>query len=855
MSSLSREERYAVERQLASQFVDDEDETSVLDATVVFKLQQGEGDDSDQHQHQDNDSHLVFGEAENSFGSPTSSLTPSSSIASLSSLNVNSNLSSSLDASPNSRVLASSSSLKHKIQTEPRERRIAPRLSISPLESTPIPLEIEEWHYALASIANEKQADDAAALGAISVSAALAQRKAEVLLVKAASERNAAASLRVAHERNIATLLFDSIPQHISAAAASAGSGGGSTRSSAQGNSRNIDSNTHASSATVCGGSSASTVQLPVKRSSLTPAVARAVFLPLCPTAAPEYDPISVKADLAFVKHMTRLGRDDPDAVQRLLRRHLFLCCRLFKGDPWLPSAIASMDKRENSPLDSPKAKTSPRQKLSPVDAALEISRVVGSHSVGSKSAAFRALFRKMYEEAMLQSYSSSSSLTSPPIVPRSTLEAAVSDLNSYAILLARGLLLKYPFLSSLPMVSNPIRLDHSKTPTATAQTPRFTSTPLVPPPAGAGTSSQSPQNRRQPGQRSIPEHSTSNVTSRPQEHQPFVRKSSSFLSLLASTAPSLFGPLPALPPAGGSSGEGGFTSPSSPSQMRRPSSQQVLPQVSLKPVDLGPSLLRCTQEALHILCNDTLFGVVLAHTRLQDEDAAPFLWKMSSQPPCAFGLSHAFCGKNEVGCSKAQTVVDGHLGGLDASTTATAMTNTTTAAEKGDDCYSAAIECLQFLQRQRSPLTKLGALRNCLKAITFSAGTEERLLLSVAAAATTSSSSKSEGDQTGSKQADSTSSIGADDLMPRICFVMARACRRTSAFDSNISGEQPFSSFSSSSSSSSSSLSLRMRPFAELCFLEECMPQEKLLGEDGYTLVSVRGALMHVVMLGKSLP
>jgi hypothetical protein len=334
-------------------------------------------------------------------------------------------------------------------------------------------------------------------------------------------------------------------------------------------------------------------------------------------------------------------------------------------------------------------------------------------------------------------------------------------------------------------------------------------------------------------------EQQYSNV-SRPQDPQPLVRKSSSFLSLLASTAPALFGPLPALPPAGGSSGEGGFTSTASPLQLRRQGSQsqQVLP--SLKPVDLGPSLLRCAQEALHILCNDTLFGVVLAHTRLQDEDAAPFLWKMSSQPPCAFGLSHAFCSPNEIGCTKSNTsdVID-HLGGKETSTT----TRMNTAADKGDDCYSAAIECLQFLQRQRSPLTKLGALRNCLKAITFSAGIEERLLLSATAAA---SASVISGDQQSSKHNESmSSSIGADDLMPRICFVMARAFRRTSSgsASSSLSGEQYVSSL------------LRMRPFAELCFLEECMPQEKLLGEDGYTLVSVRGALMHVVMLGKSLP
>jgi len=839
--SLSREERYAVERELAKQFEDLDETPSVLDSTVMIKLQEGgEGDDRHQQQQQhESDSHLVFGEVqvgEASFGSPTSSLSPSSSIASLSNLN-QTQLNAESSSSPSRPVAASQ---KHRIQTEPRERRTAPRLTLSPLESTPIPLEIDEWHYALASIANEKQADEAAALGATSASAALAQRKAEVLLVKAATERNAAASLRVAHERNIASLLFDSIPQHI--AAATTASASGNIKSNIQGSNRGSAESSNVSASGNSG--TVSNVQLPVKRSSLSPAVARAVFLPLCPTAAPEYDPISLKADLAFVKHMTRLGREDPDAVQRLLRRHLFLCCRLFKGDPWLPSA--TMDKKEVSfaPAAGSISKPSYQQTVSPVDAALEISRVVGSHSVGSKSAAFRALFRKMYADAMLTTTTTtttnlaSSENTSPPpppppIVPRSTLEAAVCDLNSYAVLLARGLLLKYPFLSSLQMVSNPLRLE-PKTPMASAPTPRISSTPFEP------SSSQSPQKHQKQGQRSgIEQQQYSNI-SRPQDPQPLVRKSSSFLSLLASTAPALFGPLPALPPAGGSSGEGGFTSTASPSQLRRQSSQsqQVLP--SLKPVDLGPSLLRCTQEALHILCNDTLFGVVLAHTRLQDEDAAPFLWKMSSQPPCAFGLSHAFCGPNEIGCTKSKTSEEiDHLGGAETSST----TIINTAADKGDECYSAAIECLQFLQQQRSPLTKLGALRNCLKAITFSAGIEERLLLSATAAA---SASVVSGDQQSSKQNESmSSSIGADDLMPRICFVMARAFRRTSSgsASSSLSGAQYVFSL------------LRMRPFAELCFLEECMPQEKLLGEDGYTLVSVRGALMHVVMLGKSLP
>jgi hypothetical protein len=245
----------------------------------------------------------------------------------------------------------------------------------------------------------------------------------------------------------------------------------------------------------------------------------------------------------------------------------------------------------------------------------------------------------------------------------------------------------------------------------------------------------------------------------------------------------------------------------------RRPSQQQIS---LLKPVDLGPSLLRCTQEALHILCNDTLFGVVLAHTRLQDEDAAPYLLKMSTQPPCAFGLSHAFCGQNEASCTRSR----------EKGTELDTIPVSKNAAEKAEECYSAAIECLHFLQQQRSPLTKLGALRNCLKAITFSAAIEERL-----------------GGSQSLDMAQSSSSVGADDLMPRICFVMARACRRKNA-----------DVISQSNNSTDLNLALRMRPFAELCYLEECMPQDKLLGEDGYTLVSVRGALMHVVMLGKSL-
>lgn len=39
-------------------------------------------------------------------------------------------------------------------------------------------------------------------------------------------------------------------------------------------------------------------------------------------------------------------------------------------------------------------------------------------------------------------------------------------------------------------------------------------------------------------------------------------------------------------------------------------------------------------------------------------------------------------------------------------------------------------------------------------------------------------------------------------------------------------------------------------RPFALLAYLEECMPSEKALGEEGYSVVSLRGALTHVLTM-----
>jgi hypothetical protein len=195
-------------------------------------------------------------------------------------------------------------------------------------------------------------------------------------------------------------------------------------------------------------------------------------------------------------------------------------------------------------------------------------------------------------------------------------------------------------------------------------------------------------------------------------------------------------------------------------------------------------------------------------------------------------------------------------------------------AAAAGDECYRSAIECLAFVQHHRSPLSKLGALRNCLKAITHGAQLERRLEASVAgdaaagsgvmsptAAGAAASQPGDEGDvsprallsprggsatpfSSSAQSRGAPSSVGADDLMPRLCFVLARACLLCAS--SGASGGGGGVSVSGGGGA--------FRAFAEVCFLEECTPEDRLLGEDGYVLVSLRGALMHVLVLARSL-
>ncbi len=62
---------------------------------------------------------------------------------------------------------------------------------------------------------------------------------------------------------------------------------------------------------------------------------------------------------------------------------------------------------------------------------------------------------------------------------------------------------------------------------------------------------------------------------------------------------------------------------------------------------------------------------------------------------------------------------------------------------------------------------------------------------------------------------------------MPRLCFVVAQAWGAGEG-----AGE--------------------LRPHAQLSYLEEGIPADMMNGEEAYFLIALKGALMHVVAMGK---
>jgi len=630
----------------------------------------------------------------------------------------------------------------------------------------------------------------------------------------------------------------------------------------------------------------------------MSASTARALLTPLCPTAAPEFDATAAKGDAAFEKHMARAGLEDLQTALRLLRVHIFLCCRLGRGEQWFPSGVEPATgamslggvgagagaghgrSGDDSSSVNGVAGAGPLglSVRSPVDVAKDVSKIVGNHGIGAKAAAFRELYRLMYEgvaasdkpgasspvvpsviaSALMQGSTPTPRALQKPLVPRSTLEAAIGDLRSYAILLSRGLLLKYPFLTAVPVRADPLpaTLTSSATPDRRPQ--------------AASPASQQQNQRQQQQQRELIERPKS------------LARPASLISLLQKSAPSLFGPLQASPPpplpskaiaatrAGAESSAASFAGAGAASTAAA-NNHQHQKQQRIVLTDFGPAVLRTAHEALSILCYDTLFGVISAHTRALDDEAAPAFARIGELPPCAFGLSHAFCSPGEPGCTASAGDAS-----EPAAAAAAAPPGRMPAAAAGDECYRSAIECLAFVQHQRSPLSKLGAVRNCLKAITHGAQLERRLEASLAGDAAAGSGDMSlsaaarpgdEGDVSpgaplsphagitpSSSRAQSRgapSSIGADDLMPRLCFVLARACLLCASSGAAASGAAASGAAASGAAACGGGA---FRAFAEVCFLEECTPEDRLLGEDGYVLVSLRGALMHVLVLARSL-
>lgn len=736
-----------------------------------------------------------------------------------------------------------------------------PRLLLPVLERTPEPLSIEQWHLAVASVANDN----------LAIQHESANDRAAVVLVKGMAENNSTAKARITHERNTAALLYRSIPPPVPTK---------STNSSKK-------SSTSSSLSPASSSSSSATPSKILKHTALSNSAARSVFSALCPTAAAEMDPVSVKADNAFETFMNRIGKDDPLQIHKLLRRHIFYCCRLHKGDPWLPSTASKETGALGGPLQTSHIGTATKnrstagslssssafvgsntsstlrnsqlsQKLSPgvnnlnnksrirtgsmdidgivrgtnnlttrtaVDTVKDISRVVGNHSLGAKTSAFAELLRLMYADVLetapkeedtrhqylssddendenfqtKENNDSSMKTSSNVLVPRATVDAVITDIKNYTTLLAKGILIKYPFLTSLSVARSHLN-DHSDLNSS-----------------GIGTT-------------------TNNSTNGPS------RKDS-------------------------------ITSTSSTSNMHT--------------VDLSSAVLRCAQEAVYILVHETLSAIFAAHTVEPDSEAAEAFRYMRHQPPCVYGLSHAFCAEDEPGCTLHTSVDSNPLHGsmMKFSSNNDEKTPYGHAAALAEITYRAPIECLHILRKQRSPLTKLGALRTCLNAVTHGALVERAINAKqqqqsltnkkpVFTTTTTNTSNNSIASPTKEDTAFTSSmlkveispstttnnlrnknpqitpitlrtpsnhptelssssspiavgplspvAIGADDLVPRLCFVVARA--RIYRF------------------------------FSELAYLEECMPHDRSLGEDGYAVVTLRGAAMHVVYLAKTL-
>ena len=581
----------------------------------------------------------------------------------------------------------------------------------------------------------------------------------------------------------------------------------------------------------------------PLWRAPVPVAVARQTLAVLVPTATPETEKVAVSADASFAKLMKKFAESRPDQMHRLLRRHVFCVSRIPRGVAWRPPSLGEMlpkggessagadsvmEKKRGggagggraadsatplatpvTPLVTPVVAMGVSRALSGGDAldvvAMGVSRaqsggdaldvteaevtetvrriaiVSGNHSIGAKLAVWAGAFGRLYAQAV---------------------EAGSSSLPSVEL-------------------------------------------------AGAMVAAISPRDGGEGGGSDAPRRSSSVV-----EGGDGVSAAAGHLTSTRLTAPraTLLAAISDLRTFAALFARGFLVK------------YAWLREI---PVDVSASLTSAVTEALHVIAHDTLFAIIGAHTAAPDALAIAAVRRAAALPPCAFGLSHMFCTENEAGCC-----------GADATTAA--LPPSGEAAALASQLYAPAIEAFSHLPAQRTPLGKLSVLRIGLAAIAHCVLIERRLgevgdeaSATPACRAFTSSQSParpkspawvttalSPGSNTSIRAAaaqnqpqsptfsttfrhsgggggsqgggaasptlspmSSGSAVGADELMPRICFVLARAWG-----------------------------TVDVRPIAQLTFLEECLPEDRALGEDGYAVVSLRGALQHAIALGDEL-
>jgi hypothetical protein len=230
-------------------------------------------------------------------------------------------------------------------------------------------------------------------------------------------------------------------------------------------------------------------------------------------------------------------------------------------------------------------------------------------------------------------------------------------------------------------------------------------------------------------------------------------------------------------------------------------SPHDVAPPPATVHLDCSRQALGVSQDALASLLHPTLRALARRAHAAADAQWHAALTALHAAPPCAWGMGHRFCVAGERGCAlrEAEAPLPGAPPPCPGDAAARAVA-----------AYLQPIACLRLLPSQASPTTRAALIRSALQCMPAAAALEQRLPLDAAGGGAPAGA----GDGGGASSA-----LGADDLLPRLCFVVlaARVCCLPS----------------------------------ELAMVEAAMPADAAAGQDGYAVVSLRGALMHVLARG----